>query len=356
MNSAIEVTWKELKENIIAKEMRNRLQWLIRTDPEDSSKKYYQVFLIDEEFILSTKIPLTEPKNGIQYDFETNFKKSNKKLSPQYSDSTGVERVSVEKPDMPSTTLISHDWCDACTWYMNSVRVENEVLELETGKLYNSSKQKWIDTSHGRITDEDDIHNNYKPYVYDGAQELLEDRDYTINYEDGKVTISDSYALQGSLTATYSYATTSNFLLEPKPGKILILEHAELNFSKSCLINVPINFEIWAGNPFFDPKNPISEINPLRFLYKRKKYKNEKDIINAANLGQGFIPQWGNLPDDTIIFPFNYITLQPLRSSQYAQLILSLSPNSDGEVVPLTGSWGTVSFYIISLVDPDWKG
>jgi len=277
------------------------------------------------------------------------------RLDSSHSDLTGVPRVAIEKPDVPSTSIISHDFCDPCTWYSKSARVEGEELTLESGKTFNSLSQNWIDLTHGRTTDEDDFAENYLPVIYDNGVELVEGQDFTIDYKNGKVTFAENYTVQGTITANFSHATSSHFILEPIAGKILILEHAELNFSKDCFINVPISFEIWVGNPYFNPQEPESPTNPLRVLYKRKKYKNEKDLINAANLGQGEIAQWGNLPHPVLVFPFNYVTLQPMKSSQLTQLIIHLDSDSNGNQVPLQGSWGTATFYVMSIPDPNYS-
>lgn len=269
-------------------------------------------------------------------------------IIPERSSLNGAQRVSIEKPDHASTTLVSHDWCDPCTWYQKSVKIEGETLTFESGKTYASSASKWIDLTHGRMSDEDDVAATYIPKVYDDGQ-LLTLNDYSINYDLGKVTLSENYTPNGAITATFYKPTSSEFLLEPTAGKILVLEHAELNVSKDCMVNVPINFEIWVGNPNFNQQQPESEVNPLRILYKKKRYKNPKDLINAANLGQGEISQWGGLPHPILIFPFNYITLQPLRASQLSQLRIRLDKDQNGNDVPLTGSWGTCSFYVMSL-------
>lgn len=292
-----------------------------------------------------------------QKDFEDNYKSVGNKTQAAVNKTTGAIKVAVEKSDESSTTLISHDWCDPSSWFTNSERVVDKVLTFESGLIHSSGDVDIIDLTHGRVTDEDEFSSSYLVELKDNDVVIIEDKDYTVDYKTGKFTLDVNYSKQGELKATYSKATDSVYIYEPKPGKILVLEHPELNFSKDCFINVHIDFEVWVGNPYFDPEQPIVEYDPdvpglencLRLPYKKKVYKNEKDLVNAANLGQGFIPQFGNLPDDVLVFPFNYVTTTNLRSTDLAQLRLSLGKNKDGEVVPLTGSYGTVSFYVISL-------
>ena len=291
-------------------------------------------------------------------DFIDNFKDNANKPQQVMNQTTGAMKVAIEKPDDSSTTLISHDWCDPTSWFYESIEVTNKTPVIDTGKTYNIGDINIVDIIHGKITDEDEVDRKYLFQLADDGTPLVEGTDYTVDYKTGKFTIADAYTVQGALLCNYYKSDGSGFLYEPKAGKILILEHPELNFSKDCFINTHIDFEVWVGNPYFNPANPIvaydpnisiAEHNCLRFPYKKKTYKNEKDLVNAANLGQGFIPKFGNLPADVLVFPFNYVTTTSLKASQLAQLIIRLKKDSDGNNIPLTGSYGTVSFYVISL-------
>lgn len=348
MNDVLLVSWAALKSSVEAKKLHSQLQWMV-------DDRGYLIYLFDGSFRLHTIIKKTDPLNSDQFDFEMHYRDlGNKVLQNKKSNETGILRVAIEKSDLPSTTKVSHDWCDPCTWYTNSVRVTDKVLVQDENDphIFSSGDIWWIDLTHGRCTDENDVAAAYKVIVcYDGVP-IVEGTDFTIDYPTGVVTLGEGFEVEGQIegevTATYSKATDSLFILEPATDKVLILEHAELNFCKDCFVTVPINFEVWVGNPSFNPKLPQSVSNPLRVLYKRKKYKNEKDLINAGNLGQGYIPKWGNLTGDVVIFPFNYITLQKLKSSQLAQLRLSLDPDSNGDPIPLAGTYSTASFYIMS--------
>lgn len=290
-------------------------------------------------------------------DFEDNFKDSANVPTP-VNKSTGSQRVSIEKADDSSTTLISHDWCDPSSWSTESIKVTGKVLVQDAGKVYDIGDVFIIDLTHGRKTDEDEISAPYLFKLTDDGTELTEDEDYVVDYKLGKVTIDVNYTVVGALVADYHKSDGSGYIFEPTPGKVLVLEHPELNFSKDSFINTHIIFEVWVGNPYFNPANPIVDWTPtsqfgvdnfLRFPYKKKIYKNEKDLINAANLGQGYIPKFGNLVTDVLVFPFNYVTTTSLKSSDLAQLRLYLKKDKDGKNIPLTGSFGTVSFYVVSL-------
>lgn len=242
----------------------------------------------------------------------------------------GTPLIAVKKADGSGGTKISHDWTDPCTWYKQSTRVTGETLTLDTGLIYDFANQNVIDLTHGRHTDEDDDLAGRELNVYDNGVELVEDTDYTMNYESGKVTLNASPT--GPVTADYSYASGSAYIVGPDAGKVFSITRAELQFSKDVIMNGSfVDFEIWVYNPYDLPN---------KFLYKRKRYKNIKDIINGANLGQGVIPAIDGLTNDVLVFPFDYVTTQDLTYSTGAELRIRI--NND---TPFSGEWATVTIY-----------
>lgn len=278
-------------------------------------------------------------------DYADNYQsKSNRKLDNKTPDSN-IPKVAIYKAQGDSEIKVSHDFTDKTTWYQESVKVMNEVLVVESGKIYTSSKTYWIDGNHGKIYMEDDITSDGTPMVYGGVpkylaiiknngSDLVMGQDYEIDYVTGKVTLDASYTPSGDVTATFYYATTSMFTVIPEMGKMLNLQKSELQFTDDLVMNTPVNFDIYVYNPMDLPN---------KILYKRTKYKNIKDIINAANLGQGYIPAVDVMTRPVLVFPFDYATEKTLRSSQGAELRISLVND-----VPFTGEWGTVTLYVMS--------
>lgn len=234
------------------------------------------------------------------------------------------------KPVGQDFTIVSHDWCDKTTWFGDSISVSGETLtDSGDGLTFNSTHTHWIDLTHGKFYKEDTIASSYQVKVYDNG--VLQTTGYTVNYSLGTVTFNASPT--GPVTADYNYATTGTFYIKPSSGKSLHLEHAELQFSKDVFVDKAISFEVWAYNPYDLPNKVMVDVI---------KYKNEKDVINSSNLGQGYIPQFGNLPNDILVFPFNYAAVREMKSSQGVELRLSIGDT------PLTGSYATVSFYCLS--------
>jgi hypothetical protein len=238
--------------------------------------------------------------------------------------------VATHKPEGTDFSKTSHDWSDCTTWFNDSTRVTGETPTLDTGTTYDLANSNIIDLVSGKVSDEDGFSSAYIVKLYDDAVEI-DSGDYTVDYVNGKVTLDS--APSGALTADYSYENGSTYLLKPDTGKVLFLEHAEIQFAGLTAMS-QIEFQIWAYDP-----NDL----PNKMLVKNKIYKNEKDILNSANLGQGKIQAFGALTNDVLVFPFNYVYLQPLKDSQGLEMRIKITNDS-----PYTAEFATATFYCIS--------
>lgn len=184
---------------------------------------------------------------------------------------------------------------------------------------------------------------NYSP-------ELITDS-YTINYAAGEVTFASTQT--GTITANYHYATTSDFILKPKEGHVLYIEHAEVQFSIGGHLNDSLLFEIWAGGPYgYAAMEGYSDAQyDAGFGQRRIYYRSIVDFINYGNEGIGKITKTcdnsehsimngGNcITQDVAIFPFKYISVIGLKYSDAALLRIKLRndiPVSDGEIATCT--------------------
>ena len=297
-------------------------------DIQEVVKSYgYDLYAFDGPLELKCQVEDSADKT----DYETNHQaNANKKLNRK-SPVTGRDELQIMKPEGSSATMVSHDFTDKCTWYQGSIAVTGETLTDSGDNLtFNSTNDYWIDVTHGRVYQEDDISAPYLVKVY--VNDVEQTSGYTVDYESGDVTFDA--VKTDPVKADYNYAGSATFTLAPDAGTVLTLEHAEVQFTKDCALNSPLNFEIWAYNPY-DLPNKV----PIKVL----KYKSMKDIINAGNLGTGSIPAIGNLTQEVLVFPFNYITVIHLKDSQGLELRIT----SDNDDV-LTGEWGTVTMYVMS--------
>jgi len=301
----------------------------------------------DDDVIADITSDLLQVGNGTSYitgySDQIDWLKS-KKVSVEELGKKGVldiPEVFVHKPEGNAYAFVSHDVCDRCTWFGDSVRVEGETLTLDTGDTYASVHAYWIDLSHGRKYQENLISSSYLPKVYDNGTELTEDVDYTINYEDGKVTFVSTPT--GPVTADYSYENGSTFYVLPAANGNKLIEHTELQCSVDVNITTAIEFQVWVYNPYDLPN---------KFQYETISYKNAKDYINGSNLGQGFIRAFGGptrgIDSDVMVFPFNYAAMSPVNASTGTEIRVVMKDHIPFESLdPNKKVFGTVTFYLL---------
>jgi len=261
-------------------------------------------------------------------------------------DTDGRTRVSMEPRKTGSgLVLVTHNWADKTSWYSGSQRVEGETLsDSGDGLTFNSAHQYWIDLTHGKIYREDLISAGYLPVVkVDGvvaterAPWASSGGDFEIDYETGQVTF---FSLQSgkTITADYSHADSSLFVIAPSAGKRLWVEYSEVQFSKDVDLDATIHFQPWAYNPS-DLPNKVAAAEPTT-------YKTLDNFIEEANGTYPVIPAMGGtrgFTQDRLTFPFKYATVKELLSS--SGLEIRIWTESD---VPFGGEYGTATFYCTS--------
>lgn len=318
----MEISWLEFKKFVIDRGLS--IQYV-------EVKGNYWMKAFDGFFEVECLLPLSQ-ENSDTLDFEANFKaKGNKRLEQKTS--TSINKVSIYEAEGDASTAVSHNYADPSSWFTGSLPVVNEVLTLDTGTTFKSAHPYWIDLRNGRCYDEDNIMlanaNKWEIKIYiDG---ILQTSGYTLDVKAGKVTFSSLPA--GTVTASYYYADKSYFVVKPRPGKVLSIKAAEVQFTTDIQIKSPFIFEAWVNHPVYGYiPVPGSQI----------AYKNAKDFVSACNEGQGLIPAWDGLLD-VHVFPFNYARPKPIKSSQGVEIRVYIKDHK-----PVSGQFATATFYIIS--------
>lgn len=259
----------------------------------------------------------------------------------------GTPLVIPEPRQGSSAVIVTHNWCDRCTWYGDSVRVTGETLiDSGDGLTFNSAHQHWIDLIHGRMYAEDKVNAPYLPKIYVEGVEMTERTpwadsggDYQIDYEAGKVTFFSSQTGK-TITADYSYENGSTFYIRPESGKKLQIEKSEVQFSQDVNMTDTINFQAWAYNPA-DPPNKVP-------AQAATVYKHIRDFVDEAEGVYPTVPALGGssgrgLTQQHIVFPFNYKTVKQLYSSIGLEIRIWLSGHQ-----AFGGEFATASFYCVS--------
>ncbi len=250
--------------------------------------------------------------------------------------STGLQKIAVYEPEGDSATIVTFDLTDKCSWYPSSIQIVQETLTTSDNLIYSSVNPFWIDLTHGRCYDEDNIMEGnafkwaVKLYIDDVLQAVNEAL-WTVDYITGKVIFSN--AQTGIIKVSYSYATNSYYSVRPKIGKKLSVKAAEVQFSTNISLPSPIIFEPWFINhPYY---------GTMAIPGKKIVYKNMKDFVSACNEGQGLIPKLGELNYDVHVFPFDYARPKPIKYSDYVEIRVYIKNHE-----PLTGEYATGTFYV----------
>jgi hypothetical protein len=271
-------------------------------------------------------------------------------------------RVFLEKSTLAKANFFTHDWSDKTTWYTSSVRVENE-LALNSGdnQTFSLKHNSLIDTYHGLIYGEDFIKDkqgfSYRISVEvdkisktEQDPHLGKNGDFTVDYRNGKIIFLSPVDPQSEVAVTYHYATNSLFVICPPPGKNLLMDFVECQFSDDVVLRdtsvfQPFGFvECFApqycttnGGPY-PPGTKIPLGNPV-------KYKSFSDFQAEATKSYVQYPpmggdNWRSSPKGITIMNWDYLSATILKSSMGMELRVFLEHD-----VPFDGWYSTATFY-----------
>lgn len=258
--------------------------------------------------------------------------------------------------------VASHNFCDATTWFSTSARVTEEVLtDSGDGLTFGTaSHTPWIDLVHGKVLWEDDISDSYKIVVTVDNVEKTEDpmygptADYSVNYANGTVTFHSSQA-GSTVKVSYSYATSSTYILRPKPGKCIVIEDAEIQFSSDLEYNDCIRLAPWGYCIVFAPQyaesngGPIPDLDLVELTPRVRRYLRHDQILDEARGAYpviGIVGGPGGSTSERFGYPLIYKTVTELHSEYGMELRISLEND-----IAFGGERGTVTFYGVYKVE-----
>lgn len=349
----------------------------------------YDLFSVAETEVITCHVSDIEDVD----DFETTYK-SNCTSVPSRADAVVLGRIANKIPfivpkdvnGIPLTITqprtgdeviaTSHNFCDKVTWFATSERVNDKSLTSSDGYVWESGDLNWVDMVSGRVQDDDgwatqqQMLNPEEPHGYrviikvDGYEKEMREPflqsggDYEVYWDDGYIKSFDDWTGK-TVTASYSKAVNSTFILAPLPGKVLNIEGAEADFSQDVEMYDAIIYTVYGYASIFAPELGLPEGTKIPLV--TKKYKRFSQLVNEALGAYSINEVYGSDPDHRNLntkdyrrvsrgfksriqsIPFRYGTVRSLKSSLGLELRVSLLHDT-----PFEGDLATCTFYCTS--------
>jgi len=257
-------------------------------------------------------------------------------------------------------TLNSHDFSDRTTWYQNSVQVLNETLTTSDGLTYSSQNANWVNMDSARLTyDYNSVperdgsfsdRSTRRPIVSVNGVQINDTTvpttpGYAVDYVTGKITFTGSQAGK-TVTVTYWHNNVSNaseWILNPPQTYAYLLQYIEVQFSRSIVFTTPIHVEIWAGGAVTDYGDFNIDLYNAGYGQNKSIYRGARDFTNiCTNRASQVIPAFGELTQDVLIYPFDYLIQTQIRSSQGTVVMLAL----ENDIPYGSCELSTITFYM----------
>jgi hypothetical protein len=272
--------------------------------------------------------------------------------SPAPVSSRNVPLVMLDWREGTATDFISHNWCDATTWYGASTEVTDEGLtDSGDGLVWNSVQVNWICVVCGKVPQEHRIHDPYKAVIKVDSVEVTESpmgtttADYQIDYATGDVTFNATQAGK-TVEASYYYAGTSEYYVTPDEGKTLRLTAVEVQFSDDIDLTDSVRFDIEGYVHSFVPGATVDDVSPnyttsfptgFRVaLGSPRIYQTMMDFIAEAQRSYPAIPplggaSWRGTPQPIYIhrWPYQEDATRDLDSAKGMRIKISLVSNTE---------------------------
>lgn len=290
----------------------------------------------------------------------------------------GIPQFAIAPTTGSEIVIASHNLCDKCSWFGDSVRVNNETLtDSGNGTLFNSTHSHWIDMISGRVHNDDgwvadqqartpsDPHGYAVIVKISGVEQTMREPfettggDYEVIWETGQVQFFTAPVT--APVVSYSYATTSNFYVRPTPGKILRVIKAEVDVAIGAVMTDAVMYDVYAlvdaVAPQLMPGVPSGTLIPVgQVVYKRMgqiaaeaqgAYPPIESLgASDAELAMG-LDEFRRKSRGTRAkvqgLPFNYETTRDLSAA--AQMEIRVHTKHDR---PFDGDTVTVTFYCVS--------
>lgn len=275
-----------------------------------------------------------------------------------------LEVAPVPPVGLTERTLVSHNFCDPCTWYTESARTIETAVDSGDGFTFNLTNPNVIDMYHGRTYDEYHV-RRAEPHEYavvvrvNGVEQTMREAftssggDYEVNYESGRIIFFQNQS-GNTVEVEYSYAQGSSWWLIPSPGHRCDIQYSEAQFSSDLEMESSIAVVLEGFVEAFAPSQAVSNGGPVpngtQIELDRWPYQTIDNIIEEAVTAQPRIASIGTnarASTERQVFPFQYSASQAIRASLGMRIGTQL-----GSDTPWSGTRASITFYCLERPEP----
>ena len=279
-------------------------------------------------------------------------------------DGLGSGRVVIMPRGESGKTVITHNYGDPSSWWAGGTRKTFNCTPKVAGQYdvytIDTLGDTLVDFGNGKITFEDrlfDYTNNsfMRPTVLVNGTPVAWDpvpvggigsREYSIDYVNNEITFKTPLTATDVVTVDALVVVDSTTIIAPAPGKQLIMEYVEIQFSANTDFSSRwLVFELWIGGaPYGVPAI----------------YKNILDYLNESNNSEfSIIPAHNGLQYDIHSYVWRYPGARVLKSSMGMEVRTYLyDPTTGRKDLPMLDTlgnpieYGTGTFYCLSQDEP----
>jgi hypothetical protein len=170
--------------------------------------------------------------------------------------------------------------------------------------------------------------------------------DYEVLWEQGKVVFFE--AQSGTVTASFSYPTTSTFYIRPRPGYVFQIEDCEADFSADAVQSDSLIYAVWAYIPQYGQMVCVKQAIYKRMSQVSTEARGAYPTIDAvgATAEERALPlaefrlKSRGMKTSRQGIPFRFGTRRDLSSKMHVELRVSTGHDRE-----LGGEHCTMTFY-----------
>jgi hypothetical protein len=220
-----------------------------------------------------------------------------------------------------SRSFSTPDYSSPTTWCHDVTFVTGETLITADNLVYQSQRvipegwnHYWIKWERIPNWVRSDFPNRKLKVYVNGA---LATEGFTVDHNAGIVSFLEQDA-ERVVTVDYCYGNSADFVLTPIPGKILLVDFVEIQFSVGCKFpeGSPLVFEAVYNGPALPPGS-LSPLFPgwpsnTDLPISRFEYHDADDYLNEST-GVEYGKAFGRLTKDFMVLPWDYLTGHTLK-------------------------------------------